>query len=509
MWLVENYEGLKRYRRDRRAATKQIGGLEDSDCFHDGENMLEIVAEWHKSLEQGRRAYDVITVPVLNMIEHMLMDGESRPGAIYFWKVSQKILREARSKLEEMQRVSTPVTPEKQKPPIRPSESSRSSQSTTSGNSRTYPHGYSPLNEEQTGFLPQPDSRTVRSPDQIPQEETARQYINEGVHRSESQRMKSQYMPDYRQMSHGIPDIINGVSNLNFNPSPAARSDTQYTHHTTYSAPANQSTFYRQQEGDGRSHNATDNIGRGRMVTSLPPPTRQVTFDDEPLQSIHHHETRIPTGRIPRGQYPERGFSQQELPFPPTVSYPSNAIRDQTQDVTHTPRPHPTPTGGWAPPGSDSPPQTSSSVPYLGINYQHANRDIPEEPQFQSEHEWNPVTSPGPTNELAVSRSGESTHSNRAVSTSIEPPPQAPESGGHRLPASSSPPLNPSPATVPQSIPRNPPPARLPVATAMKWREYKKAGKRYEIEGEWLFNELERRDHVGTRALLPLCATRC
>lgn len=101
VWVVEGYRGLERYRQLRQEATGQIAGFEDGNCFHDGEQMLDIVRTQHRDLEDCFRSQDAITSAVLAMIEDMLVDANARPNAIQIWTRSQRILQNARDKLEK------------------------------------------------------------------------------------------------------------------------------------------------------------------------------------------------------------------------------------------------------------------------------------------------------------------------------------------------------------------------------------------------------------------------
>lgn len=124
VWVVDGYEALEQYRQLRQEATKAIPGFEDGNCFHDGEQMLEIVRTQHRNLEECLRSHDTITSAVLAMIEDMLVDANSRPNANHFWKRSQRILKNAWDKLENLairgQQTST-TGRERRRPLVEPS----------------------------------------------------------------------------------------------------------------------------------------------------------------------------------------------------------------------------------------------------------------------------------------------------------------------------------------------------------------------------------------------------
>jgi hypothetical protein len=78
VWLVESYPKLCSYRRDREVACNTFPDVRGTDCFHDGQKMLDVVRQRHKILNESLRTYDFITGKVLDMIESMLHDEGSR-----------------------------------------------------------------------------------------------------------------------------------------------------------------------------------------------------------------------------------------------------------------------------------------------------------------------------------------------------------------------------------------------------------------------------------------------
>lgn len=81
VWIVRGRKALRDYRTQRRDALKDIPGLQDGDCFHDGEKMLALVVEQHSKLQGNFRQHDFITDRILDLIEEMLQDDASRPSA--------------------------------------------------------------------------------------------------------------------------------------------------------------------------------------------------------------------------------------------------------------------------------------------------------------------------------------------------------------------------------------------------------------------------------------------
>jgi hypothetical protein len=112
VWVVLGMSGLIDYRRRRQQEICEKGTLQDGSCFHDGEKVLETVEAMHsRLLKRGEvRPGDHVTRPVLDqMVTSMLEeDPDGRQNAIWLWKRSQRILKEAQSELEEPNQQTTP-----------------------------------------------------------------------------------------------------------------------------------------------------------------------------------------------------------------------------------------------------------------------------------------------------------------------------------------------------------------------------------------------------------------
>jgi len=89
-WIRCGPGGLASFRRMRSQAHSDPA-LRGSDCFHDGLRLLQCIAEHHASLRKHTPPHDLLTEPVLDMIEsHMLVDKPHRHDAqTLFWKASQ------------------------------------------------------------------------------------------------------------------------------------------------------------------------------------------------------------------------------------------------------------------------------------------------------------------------------------------------------------------------------------------------------------------------------------
>ncbi|KAJ9649025.1 hypothetical protein H2199_000938 [Coniosporium tulheliwenetii] len=109
VWMVHGYPELEEYRQRRKDETGP--NFEDSDCFHNGERVLNAVKQTHESLENHVRGSDHITKAVWkSMIREMLVDAQSRPDALQSYKKTRFILEDAR-KCETTSQSSTSQAP--------------------------------------------------------------------------------------------------------------------------------------------------------------------------------------------------------------------------------------------------------------------------------------------------------------------------------------------------------------------------------------------------------------
>lgn len=99
VWIVHGRHGLQEYRQRRKAETGLRSSFEDSDCFHNGERVLNAVKQTHESLETHIRRSDHITQAVWkSMIREMLVDVQSRPDAFQSYNKTRLILEDARGR---------------------------------------------------------------------------------------------------------------------------------------------------------------------------------------------------------------------------------------------------------------------------------------------------------------------------------------------------------------------------------------------------------------------------
>ncbi|KAH7409344.1 kinase-like domain-containing protein [Cadophora sp. MPI-SDFR-AT-0126] len=103
IWIAHGYNGLEDYRRSRRLATNHIDGFRESDCFHDGQDVLPTVHSWHLDALPVLRQADFITKDVLSLAEQdMLVKAEYRATAHQLWGKAVKILQRANDQLDQL-----------------------------------------------------------------------------------------------------------------------------------------------------------------------------------------------------------------------------------------------------------------------------------------------------------------------------------------------------------------------------------------------------------------------
>jgi hypothetical protein len=496
VWLVEQHRGVKVYRRDRRAATSAINipEIKDTDCFHDGTRMLGVVRQRHTRLRNSfYRPHDVITGPVLTMVEDMLLDAEARPTkTLTFWQKSQNILRDAKEELEA-KRASRSMTP-KRPPPASSSVSSQSSSETSHNVERGFNNG-ARFEEEPRTFSAPP----ISSPANISPPSQKQEFIERAPHRNASLRGHLNYNQANRPMSHD-PTVLNDYTNY-FTPQlPRAQShdigSSQPMHHLT--SIRGLDTF--KEEGDEAEP-------RSRIAPAHHPsfgiPAVSSSQFGEPLQPQPRHETSNQRSDILRsapdgfGPDPYRSggeFNQPRQPSSgahvssrsydnwylgtsplpqvgiPAAQYPNYNVseynRQNSGTTNHPPRVH----EDWS--GAPSQPTDQTFV--------------------EQRADDNPHNSIGSMSEV---------HSQHTTSTS-------PPHNGRFLPPEISPPLPdaPPPATpTPVERPKHKPPAVLPIGTAISWRNGR--GRLDQLEGFHLFGRLKQRDHVSIFIHLLLLPT--
>lgn len=98
IWIVDGYDGVVNYRRQRMAETDKIPNFKGGDCFHDGERVLKVVLDTHKDLELRLRRSDCITKDVLNSMAEEMLWEEDRPGAKALWRRAERVLSRARQR---------------------------------------------------------------------------------------------------------------------------------------------------------------------------------------------------------------------------------------------------------------------------------------------------------------------------------------------------------------------------------------------------------------------------
>lgn len=179
VWIALGYEGLLEFRERRSAATEDVEGFRQSDCFHDGQALLPVVRVCHaEALPAIRHQIDKITESVINLVEtDMLVAAQYRSTAHQLWGKTRTILHKAKHQREQTDggpaemAVNVSMRTSPRQPPESPPSSfppprhqSRVADSTPTKHSSRPPfHGESSSQHPQT----LPDARREHSPDRM------------------------------------------------------------------------------------------------------------------------------------------------------------------------------------------------------------------------------------------------------------------------------------------------------------------------------------------------------
>ena len=102
VWVINGFsssDGLEGYRARRRSAHPQ--DFSASDCFHDGQKVLEAVKDEHSKVLGEKRQSDIVTQSVINMVENMLARiASSRWSASNCRRTADEFLEAARQDLD-------------------------------------------------------------------------------------------------------------------------------------------------------------------------------------------------------------------------------------------------------------------------------------------------------------------------------------------------------------------------------------------------------------------------
>lgn len=309
VWLVESYQTLKLYRRDRQTAANNFPDVRGTDCFHDGQKMLEIVPRWHKRLKGCLRRDDLITGQVLDMVECMLHDEGSRSKTRSFWTWSQRILEGAKENLKERKVGSDPNTPTKPRPPT----SSSISDSTSSAQSQP---DVTAENVGPFGDLPRVLSpHTLHDTDRFDQVDMRGQLGRTGSQRDNWAQVAALYPPSNRQV-HPRNVTFSDSANATFSQVMGAHAHT--THHLGSAQPhqvTQSMSGLDLRRDDGYDQSSSGRINASRNAVSMPPGAsgqygdlsgmlRGETFDS--VGTLRHTQESFP-----KSIYSQTDFNQE------------------------------------------------------------------------------------------------------------------------------------------------------------------------------------------------------
>lgn len=101
------------YRAQRLSETAKVGDFRDGAAFHDSENVLQAVTDMHELLMSSSRHCDYVTAEVLKQMVGAMLETlpEDRPKAQALYKTSERILRDARKRIQATTASNSNVVP--------------------------------------------------------------------------------------------------------------------------------------------------------------------------------------------------------------------------------------------------------------------------------------------------------------------------------------------------------------------------------------------------------------
>jgi len=108
-WLAQGHPGVSEYQRERKAEIRELDqAVGATDCFHNGESVLDSVRKSHETSVEELRKTDFITDYVVDMVGDMLVDSDDRRSAQELWRKQVRILNNARKRLNEKRNSLSP-----------------------------------------------------------------------------------------------------------------------------------------------------------------------------------------------------------------------------------------------------------------------------------------------------------------------------------------------------------------------------------------------------------------
>lgn len=98
MWIADGYKGVVDYRKQRMSESDRIL-FKAGDCFHDGERVLQSVADAHTDIENRLRRSDYVTKDVLDSLVDEMLWEDDRPNAKALSRKAEMVLTRARQRL--------------------------------------------------------------------------------------------------------------------------------------------------------------------------------------------------------------------------------------------------------------------------------------------------------------------------------------------------------------------------------------------------------------------------
>lgn len=105
-WITQGKDGLERYRK-MRLSCQRYCDPGDSDCFHDGIDVLPFVTKHHDEIQNTVQEGDYITGEVLGLVGHMLTGAQSRLDARKLRLLAKDALDRSKGMLANLEQAST------------------------------------------------------------------------------------------------------------------------------------------------------------------------------------------------------------------------------------------------------------------------------------------------------------------------------------------------------------------------------------------------------------------
>lgn len=111
-WVVHGWNGLQKYRDQRKRDLENILGLGAGDAFHDGSGVLAAVVDNHVRLKQSNRINGHLTPQIIaTLISDMMVESKMRANAKQLYQKAMRMIQRSREIVEAKNRSTIPQLP--------------------------------------------------------------------------------------------------------------------------------------------------------------------------------------------------------------------------------------------------------------------------------------------------------------------------------------------------------------------------------------------------------------